>query len=132
MFLSLLADHDLDDVRSSDDTHRAITARIDREVNDGTLVPEFVQKQIDDVTEQIGHLVMAEFPDKKDATPEEQEEMRYLRVHAYYLEFIRSIEKSQRAQATREFDEYFGVLIRNANEPMYTVGVDSNGEVFAA
>ena len=123
MFLSILADHDLDDVRSSDETQRAITARIDRQINDGTIVPEFVQKQIDDVAEQIGHLVMAELPG---------DENRFLRLHAYYLEFIRSIDKSLRAQATREFDEYFGVLIRNANEPMYSVGVDSNGEVFAA
>jgi hypothetical protein len=123
MFLSLLADHDLDDVRSADATCRNITARIDREINDGTIVPEFVQRQIDEVVDQIGHLVMAELPG---------DENRFLRLHAYYLEFIRGIEKSLRAQATQQFDEYFGVLIRNANEPVYNIGVDSNGEVFAA
>lgn len=115
MFLSLFADRNLDEIRTAEDTRRAITARIERRVSDDTEVPDFIQHQIDDVVEQIGHLVLAELPG---------DENRFLRLHVYYAEFIRSIDSSLREEATRQFDEYVGVLIRNAQETQYRLWTD--------
>lgn len=120
MSLSLFADSD---IRSAEETKRAITARIERRVSDDTLVPDFVQHQIDEVVEQIGHLVAADLPG---------DENRFLRLHVFYAEFIRGIDKSLREEATRQFDEYVGVLIRNAQETQYTLWVDDACAVHAA
>lgn len=122
MFPSILAESDLD-VRTAEDTRRAIAARIERRVSDDTEVPDFVQHQIDDVVEQIGPLVTAELPG---------DENRFMRLHMYYLEFMRSIDRSLWPRATRQFDEYIGCLIRNAQEPNYRLWIDSACAVHAA
>lgn len=119
MFLSLLADNE---IRTADETQAAIVARIERRVSDDTEVPDFIQHQIDDVVEQIGHLVMAELPG---------DENRFLRLHVFYAEFIKSIDPSLRAKATQQFDEYVGVLLRNSQETQYKIWTDGV-EVYAA
>lgn len=123
-FLALLADPRLDGVRTIEETRRAITGRIARRVADDTTVPDFIQHQIDEVVEQTSHIVMAEFPDDPEASAEEQEARRYERLHVYYAEFLKGIDRSLWPRATRQFDEYVSCLLRNAQEAQYQIWTD--------
>lgn len=88
------------------------------------IVPGFVLKHIDEVTEQVAPDALLAHPDPARGTAEAIHAARCERLAFYLEKFLEGVADNMRGQATKEFVQVMACYIRN-DHASYTI--DSSG-----